>query len=275
MRDGDRLALAHWNGKRVVIGPEIVKSRKKFTVSAAWESEELVTAMQLPTEARSYGSGRELIKSLQAFFAQHSGLNEESVVLLVSFVLSTWFTDTADYRPCFSIVSPQHQSCALLLRMLQCVCRHALHLVEMRESEILSLPFYLAPTILLHQGRPSAGLQRILRAMSRPSISVFRNLECKNASASLVICSDEDIGGPLDSVEITLMPARVANITAAMLDRAAVDFQCQLLQYRLENFSTVKNSIVDVSELDSPQGRDGANIGSGDLRSQQLPFANA
>ena len=74
----------------------------------------------------------------------------------------------------FHIVSPQHQSCALLLRMLQCVCRHVWHLVEMRESEILSLPFYLAATILLHQGRPSAGLQRILRAMSRPSISVFR-----------------------------------------------------------------------------------------------------
>ena len=222
--------------------------------------------IQLPTHARSYGSTKELTEDLHNFFAQHPGLPSESISILVHFALSTWFPECSAVLPSLSVVAPDASGSTLLLRLLRCVCRHSLHVIEITEGGIFMLPFAFRPTLLIDQAKPTGGLQRILCAMSRPGVVFLRNGQYRDISCSIVVCSEVPLTDPGHSnfIHVVLMPTRgrLPKIHRESLTDVADELQGQLLQYRLANFKKVQTSKFDAPELNTPAAEMARTLGT-------------
>lgn len=246
------IGLAAWDGRRAILAPEIRMAGQDFAPQGAWRSEPLVGAMPLPTRALPYESTAKLVSELQSFFSLHPGLTADAIVLLISFVLASWFSELAEICPPLSVISPGYHDGAVLLTMLHCVCRHPLELAEATERTIRCLPYDLFPTVLLRQAKPNASVQRSLRAMARSELLVHRDGKARDIAAPLIVLSDEALNSPLTTLEITLIPSRADTVSRETMYGAADQFQAQLLRYRLENFAAVKNAVFDLPELNSP-----------------------
>ena len=223
-------------------------------------------AIQLPARDCPYASTKQLADDLQNWFAQHPGLPDESIAMLVCFTLATWFPEISGILPALSVFAPDASGADLLVRLLRSVCRRSLCLGEITESGIFDVPFGLHPTLLIEQEKPTDGLLRVLRAMSRPGVLVPRNGHYRDICCPFVICSGHPLGDPglPNAIQVVLLPARgsLPRIDGPLLTDVANELQGKLLRYRLTNFTKVQGSQFEAPGLRSPVVEIARTLGS-------------
>ena len=124
------------------------------------------------------------------------------------------------------------------------------------EGGIFDVPFALRPTLLIEQEKPTDGLLRILRAMSRPGVLVPRNGHYRDISCPFVICSGRPLSDPglPNAIQVVLLPTRgnLPRIDGHPLTDVANELQGKLLRYRMTNLAKVQGSQFEAPGLRPP-----------------------
>ena len=263
--DSKFLQLLFWDGSKARISSEVKKGGKTFVPPTAFE-QEVLQAVRLPRHPRPYGTTEQLTDNLHNWFAQHPGLPDESISILVCFTLCTLFREFIEVLPALSVVAPDPSNSALLLRLLECVCWHSLRVVEASNMGVFALPSPLHRTILLDQEKPTKRLQGTLRAMGYPGGLIRQNGQYHDISCPIVICSGQPLGEPAppNVIQVVLMPSRgcLPRIEWKSLREAGDELQGKLLQYRLVNFKRVRESKFNPNGLHTPLAETARSVGA-------------
>lgn len=253
-QDPAQLHLLLWNGAHATVAARAQYNGRVYVPLALDPS--ILLAMQLPTRPAPYGSTRELFTEIGKLFMRYSELAENHVSLLVHFVLSSWFVAFLPTPACLSIVGPTQAEAVLLLRLLHCLCRHALMVGGVTAAGLCSLPMNLGPTLLINQEELSKSTRALLRASNIPHFRVPRRGQLLDLGCSKAIYSGpklQDDAMAENAVKISVTPARrqLPCLGEETRKQIAANFQAKLLAYRLSNYAKVRYSEFDVPQFTS------------------------
>lgn len=252
--DGGGLALLTWNGADGTVGPRAEHQGRIYIPRSCDPS--LLHALPLPTHCGPFDSTAKLFAEIKELFDQYGDLPEESVSLLVAFVLSTWMVDWLPVATALALIDPSAGQATQLLRLLSCVCRRALMLADLTAPGLCSMPGWLRPTLLMDRQALSSSVQKLLRAGSRRGAYLLRNGRLVDMYCAKVIRSPQYLGPAVAdaAVEIALSPSRRAlPVLDDQVQRQIADkFQPRLLAYRLRNYAKVRSSEFDAPPFTAP-----------------------
>jgi len=151
---------------RTRYGSEIERNGRRYRVP------DLPLAMYrsliLPTQARHFGSARELFDSIVALLRNHAILPEKACSLLAYWSIATWFPDFLPFIPSVAITGPA-SAADLLLRTLVAVCRRPVLLADLSPAVLRALPLgELMPTLLIREPQLNKRMAAILDASNQP-----------------------------------------------------------------------------------------------------------
>jgi hypothetical protein len=247
--------LLLWNGIKASVG---YRANHQGDIYKPPEIDlSLYQAMRLPTATAHYRSARTLFDGITALFTHHLGLSHPTSGLLAGFAMSTWLGDHLPQVLHLAMCGCDDKLGVDVLRLLQCLCRHALLIGEITPWWFRNMPTYLAPTLLLNQAELRPSLQRLLRT------SCYRGMSIPGNSGGVVqlygpkavFCPDETVMDAVagEVLRIMLTPAQPqpVSLDEKTRQRIAEDFQPKLLTYRLRMISNAKASPakIDVSQF--------------------------
>jgi len=122
----------------------------------------------LPSKPAPYGSTESLFATVNDFICKNSGLDPENSALLSFITFASYFCDCLSTAPCLLLFGSRFQAVSLL-RVLGCVCRHAILSVGPSTGWIVS---HLRPTRLICELNP-----RVDRELAALQFSGFNILD--------------------------------------------------------------------------------------------------
>lgn len=219
----------------------------------------LAEAVRIAPPSVAFGSTSSLISSVRNFIATHLSPSPETMVLLIAFVLASWFCDAMHMAPLLYLFGPEAEV-SQALRLLSYVCRRAVLLGDVNVTALAALPIGLCPTLLLNQRDRDARVMSCLLASNRRHFQVARAKERMDLYGAKAFACDEY---PADqrALKVTLSPARspLPLLTDAEAQEIARTFQAKFLRYRLRYLKEVRNCSVDSSAF-GPEFREQAPI---------------
>src|ERR1700730_11002253 len=134
--------------------------------------------------------------------------------------------------------------------------RHPLPLVEVNSAGLCALPRQLQPTLLIYPENLSPSALGILSASNKPSGHVSRSGALHNVCFAKalyrgLIFDDECFTDAALSVNLTPSRGRLPILDSKTQEEIAAKLQPMLVDYRLRNFATVRDSKFDLPEFSS------------------------
>jgi len=128
----------------------------------------VVSALRLPSTARTCPGIGELFMLLTNHIDRYVDITTEYNFLVAAFILTTWFADRLSVVPYLSICGPPESGKTTLVRLLDCLCRRAIHAAFITPASIYRLVTQVRPTLLIDETEfgkdlTSRDLQRLLR----------------------------------------------------------------------------------------------------------------
>jgi hypothetical protein len=159
--------------------------------------------------------------------------------------------------PTVVIVSPNDDPGIQLLKLLRCLCRRSVLLGDVSQLELLSLPLFLSPTLLMNRPLLTRRFAKFVSSTNR------RGMNTVKAGKVLEVCcpkaiylgSDRIPAGMISTtIQIALPPSptRTTILDDETLSKLTAEFQGKLLEYRLANYSKVQISAVPGIRVASP-----------------------
>lgn len=256
--------LLHWDGKHAQIAPKLelngtVYEPAEFEVT-------FLRAIRLPNYRLEYGSRALLTSELATTIQKYSGLSSDSSRLIAYYVFMTWLSDLMPMAPRLSLIGLPTTGGYQLMRLLSCVCRHAVRLTAVSSSTFFSLPPDFGLTILIRQAKVSSELREILDAATSPGQFVPRSKQLLEPFSPVILHTDKPVRNTSGAAEIeiplTLDREDLPLLDAAMEASISNKFQNQLLAFRLENFAKVDQSKFDPRGLCFPVREISRTLGS-------------
>jgi ABC-type Na+ transport system ATPase subunit NatA len=105
----------------------------------------VVSALRLPTMARSCPGIGELFPLMMNYIATYADLTTEYSFLVAAFVLTTWFADRLSVVPYLAVCGPPGSGKTTLLRLLHCLCRRAIHASAITPASLCRLAAQVRP----------------------------------------------------------------------------------------------------------------------------------
>jgi hypothetical protein len=207
--------------------------------------------LTLPAEAADFGEVADLVADLCLAIGTKVGLEEETALLVASYILSTWVIDCLPGTVCLNPWGPPGTD-ATLISLLTCVCRRPLCLAEPAVRDLVSLPDDLCPTVILRQPSPRV-LSQLLAATAESNLCLIRSGRLANLRCAIVACTQYPVTAPALTISLHLAEAK-DRISKADGQQLSDEFQPRLLRYRLRQHLEVANSPFDVTGF-APQTR--------------------
>ena len=249
----DKVKLMRSDGPNVSISDSFVLNGRVFIPPTV--NDDVMRAINLPSNAADYGSTAALFDDLQRLFRAHPGLSEEAVSKAAFGVLATWFPECAP--PLLLVSAPDPSGSRLLLEQLRYACRRSVIIGDVTRGGIWSLPLSLRPTLIIDRPKPTKDLPFVLRAMSRPGVRIPQRGHLLDVSCPLVLSTQEPISDSwlLEQsfqIEATASAARFPKVASQTLREVSLDLQPKLQSYRLRNFVKVQHCNFDAPQLAFP-----------------------
>lgn len=252
------------------------------TYAAAPIAPNILRALRLPARIGAPEATETLFADLYDFFTSRSGQLDSTVIPLVFAVFASWLSPVLSIAPLLSIFAPPGSPKARVLQQLRMVCRRPLSIVGLTRSELMSLPWSLAPTLLLDEPDSKPGVQTILRAATQRDVYAAARHGFVDLFGPKIILSskplyDASLEGDVLRVALTPISGNVPPLEKREEEEIAEKFQARFLAYFLRNFSRVQVPNFDVSELALPiqaisQTLGSAVVGSTHLQARIFPI---
>jgi hypothetical protein len=204
----------------------------------------ILRILTLPPVPCDYGSTMRLFKRIHSLFVHHN-IPDDGAGRLTHFALASWFADLLPVAPSL-IITGSRTMANIALQLLAVFVRHGLPIAGISPAVFRRLPMQVQPTLLI------SDLERSMR-----------KLFCQSSSHSYLpdsgwidrYCSKAAYAGPdfRDALEgevvlhVHLSPAhgKLPIIPSHTQRELAADFQPLMLDYRVKNFTKVRDSAFD------------------------------
>jgi hypothetical protein len=255
--DPARLVFLRWqNGIQTTV-PSIEHAGTVYVPPDPMEA--LHSQITLPNGVRPCRELGALIDDIVDTLAKFIDVDRESIMLLASVVLSSWFPDCFEAAPYVWVVGPLGSAKTKLLKLLSCMCRRAMLVGDVRAGSLYKLTDSHNPTLLIDEldlddSSRSAEIIRLLRSGTVAGVPAVRNGKLFSTYGLKIVASREvprDAALISRCVIVSMLPT--ANETRLLDDVAMRDiaqqFQPELLMYRFANYSRVKSFRLTSSAL--------------------------
>jgi hypothetical protein len=220
--------------------------------------------LRLPTEASPYESVQTLLSRIERLLSQCVSVDAIHLQVLADFVLSTWLVDRFKMVPYLSVIGLPQSGKTTLLRVLSLVCRRPFLI-----ADITSASFYRAcskfnPTMLIDEAGSvsnNPAPRYILRAGSTRDVDSVQANHTFHAYGAKVLSWLEPPNDTALNSRCILIPMFETMRTDLLrpsdvhVEWEAARLQAQLLQFRFENYWTVKPYPLPGDEILRPRSR--------------------
>jgi len=128
--------------------------------------------------------------------AKYSGLPEHLSRWTVFFLVATWLADVVGIAPRLIVHGQQGRAVDQLMKILSCLCRHAVVLADVSSGGLLSLPFQLELTLLLRYEKMTKPLRQFLVTARTEGQFMVHGGELVKAFCPVVLQLEQPIGYP-------------------------------------------------------------------------------
>src|SRR5713101_505733 len=261
--DPDCACLAVWkDGETRLVGRLERDGRELIPLP---RKNELLGHVRLPRGVLPYESVQALLSRLECLISQCVDVDEKYLPVLADFVLSTWFVDQLPVAPYLSVVGLPQSGKTTLLRVLSLVCHRPLLIADITSASFYQACTRFMPTMLIDETgsiRGNRTLRHMLRAgTTREVLAVRRNRTFHSFGAKVISSLEPPDDAALNS-RCIVIPMSESKSTALCrtdepkVQQMAAELQAQLLNFRFENYKTVKPAAVAGDELLRPRTRD-------------------
>jgi hypothetical protein len=226
---------------------------------------QILKYIRLPRGANPYPSNRSLFVELGRLISRFVSVKETDLAMLVHFVLCTWLADRLPVAPYLSLVGLLETGKTTLLKVLGLFCRRPL-----LTADITSAAFYrsyerLSPTLLIDEAgtiQDKRVLYHLLRMGTTRDVVAMRKNQVFRAYGPKVLTWQEPPDDPaLNSrcIQIQMTEANHSDVdrpTDSELEELAAELQAQLLQFRFQNYKTIRTCNPPGTETLRPRSRD-------------------
>ena len=219
----------------------------------------------LPRGAKAYTSNRSLLIEVANLISRCVSLKEIDLAMLGHFVLCTWVADQLPIAPYLSVVGLSGSGRTTLLQVLRLVCRRPLLTGDITSAALYRSCEQLSTTLLIDDIDPHQDgrvLYRLLRMGTTRDVVAMRRDRVFHAYGPKVLCwlePPDDPGLKSRAVEIQMIEADNSDLerpTDPGIEQVAADLQARLLQFRFENYKTIRICNLPGTETLRPRSRD-------------------
>jgi hypothetical protein len=257
------IALLRWDGQETSIAPQVEINGHLYQPAALDQS--IARALRIPHGLAPFGTAQRLVQEMSRVLAQYTALPNNLVTAVTRFLLATWLIPSLQMAPWLSIRGRNTALANTLIRLLNCFCRRALLLSDVRAGSIGTLPLHWGLTLVLTQPRLGSEVERLLLAARQRDGYIVRGGRLISVYGPIVTYGHYETGfggGMLAPIEIPALPTVVPLplLQREVEDRVAQEFQAKLLAYRLANGRRVSEVSLDVSVLQPSLGEVGRSL---------------
>ncbi len=245
LRDGQ---LVLWQNGEEVIARSLSCHGRLYT--AALLDPKLEEFLVLPVGTADFGGLEDLVADLCLAITTKVGLEEESALLVASYILSTWVVDCLPRTVCLNLWGPVGND-TTLIELLSCVCRRPLRFADLTVRDLASLPDDLCPTVMLKQPSQRT-LSQLLAVAGEPNV-LLRAGRLVSLRCAIVACTQYPVSAPALTIPLLLAETK-DRISKADAQQLSEEFQPRLLRYRVMRHLSVANSQFSVTGF-APQTR--------------------
>ncbi len=185
--------------------------------------------------------------------------------LIAAFVMSTWFIETLPVAPYRTLVGLPGSGKTTLLEVLYQVCRRPLLTADITSAAFYEVYEKLSPTLLVDETLTARNRRELFHLLktgtTRGSVTLRKGHSLKAFGPKVISCTELPNDAALNS-RCVIIPMQETNRTnlAKPTDKKVVDIadvlRQQLLQYRLENYHSLRLPKVEGDERLRSRTRD-------------------
>lgn len=229
------------------------------------QEDRIFTHVGLARGTRPYGYFRLLMDEIASVIRHCVEMDENDLLLVAAFVVSTWFIELLAVAPYLALVGPPRSGKTTLLRVLSLLCRRAL-----LTSDISSAAFYevyekLTPTLLVDETLTAANNRvffHLLKTGTTRGLVTFRKGRSFKAFGPKVISWTELPNDPALNSRCVIISMQettrtdLARPTDKWILDAADILRMRLLQCRFENYKSLSLPKIERDERLHSRTRD-------------------
>ncbi len=259
----ERLVFLEWEKGSATIHPHIVSGGRTFV--PADPTSKYFPLLSLPDGLAPSVDAGILREQIASAISQFVKLSDESLLIVVSVILASWFPDCFAAVPYLWIVGPLNSGKTTLLKLLWCFCRRGLLAGDLRGASLYKLTDTWHPTLIIDEmetglSRADEELKRLLRTGSMPGIPAMRNGQPFATYGFKIVSSRQppnDAALLSRGLILSMLPAEeeVMPLNDFAVHRIAKEFQAKLLVFRLTNHAAVKNFSLPRDAFPGPSRR--------------------
>ena len=244
-----RMAFLHWKNGSATIFHSIEREGRIYLPPDPTSGS--FPELSLPNGLQPCGDAVGLLTEIVSTISKFVKLRLEPLAIVALFVLASWFPDCFEAAPYLWVVGPLASGKSTLLKLLSRLCRRGLIAGDLRSGSLYKLVDDWEPTLVVDElelGSSKANVEilRLLRTGSTPGIPAFRNSQRYSTYCFKVISFRQPINDAALSSRGLIIPMLPSKGDTLPLDEAALrrleeEFQPKLCNFRLQNYTAVKN----------------------------------
>ncbi len=257
-----RTLFAIWKGGRVTYRESLEYGGK--TLIPPPRDGEILKHIRLPRGTKSYKSKRSLYAGVCRLISRCVSVKEMDLAVLVLFVFATWFADGLAIAPYLSVVGLPQSGKTTLLRVLRLVCRRPLLTGDITSAAFCRACERLSPTLWIDDAgalEDRRVLYHLLRMGTTREVLAVRKNQVFDTFGPKVLCwleppDDAALNSRCVQIQMTEANTNLDRPTDSELEELAAELQAQLLDFRFENYKTVRIPKLAGTETLRPRSRD-------------------
>jgi hypothetical protein len=248
----DRLAFLEWKNGVATLHPQIEQRGKIFVPPDP--TSRSFPMLSLATNLAPFGKASALLAEIQSTISKFVELHRDQLLIIACFILMTWVSDCLEMAPYLWVVGPFGSAKTTLLKLCSCMCRRGLIAGDLRAASIYKLVDTWQPTLIIDElevgnSGASAELLRLLRNGTTPDVPVYRNGQRFVIYGPKIVATRQPVSDAAlmsRGLTVSLLPTKqdLLPLDDAAMKQIAAELQPKLLMFRLQNFSSIKNSRI-------------------------------